>query len=113
MLTWKYTLPAFLVPFAFTLTPEGAGLLLQAPGVTVLWTTLTAAIGIGAFAATFGGWIFAPANLGERMLMGAAGALLFFADLRTDAAGLVLAGMVLVLHWSRQIARQPAGRTRE
>ncbi len=25
MLTWKYTLPAFLVPFVFTLTPEGAG----------------------------------------------------------------------------------------
>jgi TRAP-type uncharacterized transport system fused permease subunit len=23
MLTWKYTLPAFLVPFVFTLTPEG------------------------------------------------------------------------------------------
>ena len=25
MLTWKYTLPAFLVPFVFTLTPRGAG----------------------------------------------------------------------------------------
>ena len=29
MLTWKYTLPAFLVPFVFTLTPDGAGVLLQ------------------------------------------------------------------------------------
>ena len=29
MLTWKYTLPAFLVPFVFTLTPAGQGLLLQ------------------------------------------------------------------------------------
>ncbi len=29
MLTWKYTLPAFLVPFVFTLTPEGAGVLMQ------------------------------------------------------------------------------------
>nr|BFE80762.1 hypothetical protein GCM10020093_033630 [Planobispora longispora] len=27
--TWKYTLPAFLVPFAFVLTPAGAGLLAQ------------------------------------------------------------------------------------
>ena len=25
MLTWKYTLPAFVVPFAFTLRPEGPG----------------------------------------------------------------------------------------
>ena len=31
MLTWRYTLPAFLVPFVFTLTPEGLGVLLQAP----------------------------------------------------------------------------------
>ena len=30
MLTWKYTLPAFLVPFVFTLSPEGLGVLLQA-----------------------------------------------------------------------------------
>ena len=29
MLTWKYALPAFLVPFAFTLDPRGLGLLLQ------------------------------------------------------------------------------------
>ncbi len=28
MLTWKYTLPAFLVPFVFTLTPSGSGILL-------------------------------------------------------------------------------------
>ena len=31
LLTWKYTLPAFIVPFAFTLAPEGMGLLLRAP----------------------------------------------------------------------------------
>ena len=31
MLTCRYTLPAFLVPFAFVLTPNGLGLLLEAP----------------------------------------------------------------------------------
>ena len=31
MLTWKYTLPAFLVPFVFTLSLPGLGVLLQAP----------------------------------------------------------------------------------
>ena len=35
MLTWKYTLPAFLVPFMFTLSHEGLGVLLQAPGLDV------------------------------------------------------------------------------
>jgi len=29
MMAWKYTLPAFLVPFMFTLHPDGIGLLLK------------------------------------------------------------------------------------
>ena len=32
MLTWKYTLPAFLVPFVFTLSPEGLGALCRPAG---------------------------------------------------------------------------------
>ena len=32
MLTWKYCMPAFLVPFMFTLSPEGATLLLLGEG---------------------------------------------------------------------------------
>ncbi len=102
MLTWKYTLPAFLVPFAFTLTPEGAGLLLQAPGLSVLGTGLTAAAAIAAFAAAFGGWIFAPATAVERVLMAVSGALLLLADVRMDAAGAGIAAVVLVLHWLRR-----------
>ncbi len=38
MLTWKYTLPAFLVPFVFTLSPEGAGALLRGPLGTIAVT---------------------------------------------------------------------------
>jgi TRAP transporter 4TM/12TM fusion protein len=98
MLTWKYTLPAFVVPFAFTMTPEGADLLLQSPGARTLWTALTAAIGVAAFAAAFGGWIFRPATLVQRGLMAVAGVLLFFADLRMDMTGLAICGLVLVLH---------------
>jgi TRAP transporter 4TM/12TM fusion protein len=108
MLTWKYTLPAFLVPFAFTLTPDGAGLLLRAPIVTVLWTTATAAIAIAAFSAAFGGWIVGPANRVERTFMGLAGGLLFFADLRMDAAGLTLGALVFVLHYWRRIQPKQA-----
>jgi TRAP transporter 4TM/12TM fusion protein len=106
MLTWKYTLPAFVVPFAFTLTPEGAGLLLESPGAGTLWTTLTAAIGVAAFAAAFGGWILRPATMLQRALMAVAGVLLFFADLRMDATGLALSGLVLVLHWRSSIQLQ-------
>ena len=31
MQAWKYTLPAFLVPFVFVLDPQGVGLLLKIP----------------------------------------------------------------------------------
>ena len=48
MLTWKYTLPAFLVPFVFTLSPEGVGVLLRGPlARRSLVTSLTAAVGVG------------------------------------------------------------------
>ena len=102
MLTWKYTLPAFVVPLVFTLSPEGSGLLLQAPIHIIAWTSVSAAFGIGAFAASFGGWIFKPATMAERALMGTAGALLVFADLRFDLAGLVLTAVVVILHYRRQ-----------
>ena len=101
MLTWKYTLPAFLVPFAFTLAPEGSALLLQAPALPVLWTALTAALGITAFAGAFGGWIIGAARMWERIALGVAGGLLFFADARMDVTGLGLMAVVLVLHWWR------------
>ena len=41
MLTWKYTLPAFLVPFVFTLTPEGLGVLMQGTPAGIATVTLT------------------------------------------------------------------------
>ena len=56
MLTWKYTLPAFLVPFAFTLHPVGMGLLMQGAPVTIAGSFIAAVAGVVALAALFGGW---------------------------------------------------------
>jgi TRAP transporter 4TM/12TM fusion protein len=98
MLTWKYTLPAFLVPFVFTLTPDGLGILMQGSPGDVVLVTLTAAAGVAAFAAAFGGWILGPASLLERTLAGVAGTLLCYADRRADVAGVVLLSLVVFLH---------------
>ena len=38
MMAWKYTLPAFLVPFIFTLSPDGIGLLLKGSWANIIWT---------------------------------------------------------------------------
>ena len=106
MLTWKYTLPAFLVPFAFTLSPEGSALLLEAPAWPVFWTAITAALGIAAFAGAFGGWILHAARMWERVVLGVAGGLMFFADLRFDLAGVGFMAVVLFLHSWRHTRTQ-------
>jgi TRAP-type uncharacterized transport system fused permease subunit len=106
MLTWKYTLPAFLVPFAFTLDPRGLGLLLRAPLPDIVWSAGTAAIGIVALAAGFGGWIRRAASGPERALAVAGGLLLFYPAPVTDAAGLALTASAAFLHhWRTRAAR--------
>lgn len=101
MLTWKYTLPAFLVPFVFTLSPQGMGVLLQAPASDVLIASTTAAIGVGALAAGLGGWIKGPAALPERVALVAGGLLLFYASQIADLAGFAITAVVLILHLVR------------
>src|SRR5262245_22751514 len=100
MVTWKYTIPAFLVPFAFTLAPEGMGLLLRAPLITVLWSSLTAAVGVAAMAYGAGGWLRRRANSVERALAIAAGLLLIYPQAIADLLGIgVLAGSVALHLW--------------
>jgi TRAP-type uncharacterized transport system fused permease subunit len=105
MLTWKYTLPAFLVPFVFTLSPEGMGVLLQARAIDVLTSSTTAAIGVGALAAAFGGWLRGPVTVQERAALTVGGLLLFYAAPAADAAGFVITAVVLILHFRRTTAR--------
>jgi TRAP transporter 4TM/12TM fusion protein len=108
MLTWKYTLPAFVFPFAFTLSPQGLGLLMQAPLADVLISTGTAALGVTALSAGLGGWMRTRANAVERTLAVAGGLLLFYAGPRTDLAGLVLFGVAVAAHLVRTRHRHAA-----
>jgi TRAP transporter 4TM/12TM fusion protein len=101
MLTWKYTLPAFVVPFVFTLSPEGLGVLLSAPLRDIVVATSTAAIGVGALAAGFGGWIRGPLGTFDRALLVTGGLLLFYAARWADVLGLLLTAVVLFLHFAR------------
>ncbi len=67
MLTWKYSLPAFLVPFAFTLDPRGLGLLLLGSWPDVVISAVTAAIGVAGLAMGLGGWALGRALKGGAM----------------------------------------------
>src|SRR5213594_4682998 len=58
--SWKYTLPAFVVPFVFVLDPAGIALLLKVPPdaswLHVAWISFTAVLGIAALAAGVQKW---------------------------------------------------------
>jgi TRAP transporter 4TM/12TM fusion protein len=101
MLTWKYTLPAFLVPFVFTLSPAGRGVLLEGTAVEIATVSTGAAVGIAALAGALGGWIRERASAGERGLLGAAGLLLCSANRWGILSGFGLSSVVLFLHFSR------------
>ena len=113
MLTWKYTLPAFLVPFTFTLSPEGLGVLLQAPLTDIIRTVATAAVGILALAMGLGGWLRQKATTVERALAVAGGLLLFYATTGTDVVGAALFLGAIVLHIVRTTPPQESGDRRQ
>ena len=75
---------------------------MQGSPASIATATLTAAAGIAALAAAFGGWIRGPASALERGLAGLAGGLLCYAAVWADLAGLALLGLVLFLHFGRR-----------
>ena len=109
MQAWKYTVPAFLVPFMFVLDPAGQGLLLMGSTkalATANWwsiaeVTITAAIGIAAIAAGFQGWAFKKATKVERVLFLAAGLALVYPTTTADLIGIVLASAALAMQFLR------------
>lgn len=97
--TWRYTLPAFLVPFAFTTSPAGMGLLLQAGWRDVLHVGLTAALGVAALAIGLGGHLRGPLRLVERVALALAGVLLVQGSAWADWAGAALLLPGVLWHW--------------
>jgi len=104
MQAWKYTLPAFLVPFCFVLDPSGVGLLLKGNWIDVAHVTVTAAIGVAALACGVQGWMLTRTSSIERALLIAAGVLLVYPTSAADVAGLVLVLVAVVLQWRKRRA---------
>src|SRR4029079_15245347 len=125
---WKYTLPAFLVPFVFVLDPLGVGLLLTVPEGGTAWSivliTLKTAAGLAALAAAAQNWALRKNTAIERVLWGIAGLLLVFPSLLESLAetisgydvphpaplGLAIA-VFLLIKQAMSLARPPAAAT--
>ncbi len=104
MYAWKYTLPAFIVPFMFTLDPKGVGILLKGPVMDIFWTTITAFIGLAALAGGVENWFIKKTTLYERIMLIAAGLLLVYPVAIYDAIGLGLVAVVVFLQKLRRDA---------
>lgn len=101
--SWKYTLPAFLVPFVFVLDPDGVGLLMKLPkdGTwwSVVWITLKTGLGLMALAAAAQGWALRRTALWERWMLGLAGLFLVFPSLLEALAELII-GRDIAYTWA-------------
>ena len=123
---WKYTLPAFLVPFVFVLDPQGLGLLLKLPKdgtwIDIVAITLKTGLGLGALAAAAQGWALRRTSAIERLLLLLAGLMLVFPSLleaiieaaigrdisHTALIGVALIAIVLFMQYS--LPAKPAAR---
>ncbi len=109
---WKYTVPAFLLPFMFVLDPSGQGLLLMgsskalaaADPWAIAQVTFTAAVGIAAIAIGFQGWAWVKTTLIERWMFTVAGFALVYPSWVADVLGFGLVVVALGSQWLRRKA---------
>ncbi|TFV63817.1 TRAP transporter fused permease subunit [Geodermatophilus sp. DF01-2] len=114
-LTWKYTLPAFLVPFIFVLSPSGVGLLFEGGWQTVLIAFTTAVAAVAALAVVTGAWLLGPARIPERVLflVAAIALLVMTPTFIAVGAGFLVAGFVVHLLTRRRGRRDGDGADRD
>ncbi|MGW7369017.1 TRAP transporter permease [Streptomyces sp. NPDC054841] len=100
--TWKYSLPAFLIPFSFVLTDNGTHLLGQGAVADIAWVTAVSALAVAALAAATGGWLLGPSTLLERLLCAASAVLLLYLVPVSLVAGSALLALALGIHTVRR-----------
>jgi TRAP transporter 4TM/12TM fusion protein len=95
---WKYTMPAFLVPFVFVCDPLGIGLLLKVPPggswVDIVSVTLETLAGIAVLGFAFQGRFLRKSKAVETAFFLLAGMLLVFPELISAVLGLFGIGLV-------------------
>ncbi|MEV6411332.1 TRAP transporter fused permease subunit [Kribbella sp. NPDC051718] len=99
---WKYTLPAFLVPFAFVLTDNGARLLGQGSLIGMVWTLVVSMLAVAALAVVTGGWIAVATGWLERVVCIPAALLLLYLAPVTIALGIGLLVVAVLVNLVRR-----------
>jgi TRAP transporter 4TM/12TM fusion protein len=122
LMAWKYTLPAFVLPFVFVTDPQGVGLLLNMlPGMDwmdVVEQVFFATLGLAALSSACQGFAITAMNAVERWLMALGGVLMVFPAIMQvmvgDAipappwVGLGIGVLLLAVQWARRGRLQAA-----
>jgi TRAP transporter 4TM/12TM fusion protein len=95
----------FIIPFMFVYEPA---LLMQGDWPTILWSTLTASIGVVLFAAGLHGYLLTAASLWQRAALIVAGLGLIKPGLQTDLMGAALVAAVIAAQLFSRRAAQAA-----
>ena len=109
MLTCPYTLPAFLVPFAFVLSPNGEGLLLAGESSNLVWVIVVSIVAVAALAIALGGWLRGPAGVPVRVLAAVAGLLLLYLEPLWVGIGLAVLAAAIALQLATSRGRVAPG----
>ena len=97
IMAWKYTIPAFIVPFMFVLHPTGVALLLEGSNLfDTIQVIVTSFIGIFAISAGASSWFFKRANLLERCLLVCGGLALVYPSMYGDIIGFGLLALATI-----------------
>lgn len=117
MQAWKYTLPAFIVPFMFCLSPEGLGLLFLQPDggypasfgawMGILSIVVTSSLALLGLSIALTGYLLGPAGIVERGLALIGGILLLRTDATSLTIGAILLAAAVVVHYMRARALPP------
>lgn len=103
----KYTLPAFLAPLAFVVTPNGALLLARGSLLGILWASAVCALAVAALAVVTTGWMFGPTRMAERAMCIPAALLLLYLQPVSIIAGLALFAAAVIIHVVGRRSRPP------
>jgi TRAP transporter 4TM/12TM fusion protein len=95
VLLMRYTAPAFLVPFAFVLTENGQGLLLQGGLETIVIAVAVSAVAVCGLGIALGGWFRGHVALPLRLLAGAGSVVLLYLEPLWIAVGLAMLAVAL------------------
>ncbi len=91
--SWKYTMPAFLVPFVFVLDPLGVGLLLEMPKdgnwLQIVWVSFSTCVGIFAYGIATQGFFMKRTGLALQLAFIFAGTMLLFPSIMDAMFGFI------------------------